>query len=120
MRNWKQWPFAIIFISMGGVIFGAGGLALAGLITGWLVNSSQRGFLMSGLTAAFFWLIIAVVKIAGDQSPQLLALAGSLANLSGAKTWLLLMVSSIIAFCAGGLGGWLGGSLRQLSKTSSN
>jgi hypothetical protein len=57
-----------------------------------------------------------VVKIVNGQSQQLLSLAASLAQLSGAKIWLLVLVSSIIAFLAGGLGGWLGGSLRQISK----
>jgi hypothetical protein len=115
MRNFKQWLPAILLIVLGGVTFGAGGLALGGVVTGFLMNSGKRGFLISGTVAAFFWLIAAVIKTTGGQSPQLLALAGSLANLSGAKAWLLVIVSSVIAFFAGGLGGWLGGSLRRVS-----
>jgi hypothetical protein len=114
MRHWRQWLLTIIFISAGGFIFGASGLALAGSVTGLMVDSNKRGFLMGGFIAAFFWLIAAVIKIITGQSMRLLALAGSLANLSGAKTWLLIIVSSLIAFLAGGLGGWLGGSLRQM------
>jgi hypothetical protein len=55
------------------------------------------------------------------QSQQLLALAGSLAQLAGAKAWLLIIISTVIAFLAGGLGGWLGGGLRQvINKPSSS
>jgi len=116
MRNLTQCLLAIVLIAMGGMIFGAIGLALGGVATGLLINSGKRGFFLSGIVAGLFWLIAAVVKITIGQSPQLLALAGSLANLSGAKGWLLILLSSVIAFVTGGLGGWLGGSLRQMSK----
>jgi len=115
MRNLTQSLLAIVLIVLGGIIFGAGGLALGGVATGLLVNSGKRGFLISGIVAALFWLMAAVIKTTSGQSPQLLALAGSLANLSGTQAWLLVIVSAVIAFVAGGLGGWLGGSLRQMS-----
>jgi len=118
MRNLTQSLLAIVLIAMGGIIFGANGLALGGVATGLLMNSGKRGFLLSGIIAAFFWLIAAVIKATSGQSPQLLALAGSLANLSGAKAWLLVIGSALIAFVAGGLGGWLGGSLRQMSGSN--
>jgi hypothetical protein len=112
MRNSVQWLLIIFVMVVGGVLFGVVGLALAGIATGMMLSSSQRGFLFGGTTAALFWLAAAVVKIVNGQSQQLLLLAGSLSQLSGAKAWLLVLVSSIIAFLAGGLGGWLGGSLR--------
>ncbi len=115
MQNWKQWLFAVLLIAMGGMFFGAIGLALAGAGTGAMANSNKRGFFRGGMIAALFWFAAAIYKIVGSQRPQLLALAGSLANLSGAKAWLLVIVSSVIAFFAGGLGGWLGGSLRRAS-----
>jgi hypothetical protein len=114
MRNSVQWLLIIFVMVVGGVLFGVVGLALAGIATGMMLSSSQRGFLFGGTTAALFWLAAAVVKIVNGQSQQLLLLAGSLSQLSGAKAWLLVLVSSIIAFLAGGLGGWLGGSLRQV------
>jgi len=114
MRDSMQWLLTIAFIVLGGIFFGAIGLAVAGAMTGWLVNSGKRGFGMSAFIAAIFWLVLAVMKTTGKKSPQLLALAGSLANLSGAKVWLLVLISALIAFFAGGLGGWLGGSLRQV------
>jgi len=114
MRNSVQWLLIIFAIAVGGVLLGAGGLALAGIATGMMLSSSKRGFLVGGTTAALFWLAVAVVKIANGQSRQLLALAESLAQLSGAKAWLLVMISTVIAFLAGGLGGWLGGGLRQI------
>jgi hypothetical protein len=114
MRHLKQSLLAIIFISAGGFFFGASGLAFAGIVAGLMANSNKRGFLVGGFIAALFWLVAAVIKISLGQSTQLLALAGSLANLSGAKTWLLVLASALIAFLAGGLGGWLGGSLRQM------
>jgi len=117
MRNLTQCLLAIVLIAMGGIIFGAIGLALGGVATGLLMNSGKRGFLLSGVVAAFFWLIAAVIKATSGQSPQLLTLAASLANLTDAKAWLLVFVSSVIAFLAGGLGGWLGGSLRRLSSS---
>jgi hypothetical protein len=120
MRDSMQWLLAIAFIVVGGIFLGAIGLALAGAAAGWLVNSGKRGFGMGASVAAIFWLVAAVIKVIGGKSPQLLALAGSLANLSGAKVWLLVLISSVIAFFAGGLGGWLGGSLRQaMSKPAS-
>jgi hypothetical protein len=109
-----QWLMIIFIIAVGGVLFGIVGLALAGIATGMMLSSSKRGFLLGGTTAALFWLTVAVVKIVNGQSQQLLSLAGSLARLSGAKAWLLVMISTVIAFLAGGLGGWLGGSLRQV------
>jgi len=115
MSNLTQYLLAIVLIAMGGIIFGAGGLALGGGVTGFLMNSGKRGFLLSGIIAAGFWFFTAAIKTTSGPSPQLLALAGSLANLSGAKAWLLVIVSSVIAFLAGGLGGWLGGSLRQMT-----
>lgn len=116
-----QWLLTILVIVVGGVLFGAVGLALAGIATGMMLSSSKRGFWLGGAIAALFWLAAAVVKIVNGQSQQLLALAGSLAQLSGAKAWMLVLVSSIIAFLAGGLGGWLGGSLRQvINKPSSS
>jgi len=115
MRNLTQGLFAIFLIAMGGIIFGAGGVA-----TGLLVNSGKRGFLISGMIAALFWLIAAVIKIMSGQSPQLLVLAGALANLAGAQAWLLIIGSVVIAFLTGGLGGWLGGSLRQMINPPSS
>ncbi|GEM_PF-6478250 len=114
MRDSMQWLLTIAFIVVGGIFFGAIGLALASAAAGWLANSGKRGFGMSASIAAIFWLVVAVIKVIGGKSPQLLALAGSLANLSGAKVWLLVLISAVIAFFAGGLGGWLGGSLRQM------
>jgi hypothetical protein len=105
---------------MGGIIFGAGGLALGGVATGLLVNSGKRGFLISGMGAALFWLMAAVIKTMSGPSQQLLALAGSLVNLSGVQAWLLVIGSVVIAFIAGGLGGWLGGSLRQRANPPSS
>jgi hypothetical protein len=113
MRDVMPWLLAIFLIIVGGIFFGAIGLALAGVAAGWFANSGKRGFGMAASVAAIFWLVVAVIKVIGGKSPQLLALAGSLANLSGAKVWLLVLISSVIAFFAGGLGGWLGGSLRQ-------
>jgi hypothetical protein len=114
MRNAVQWLLIIFIIPAGGVLFGVVGLALAGIATGMTLSSSNRGFLVGGTTAALFWLAVAMVKIVNGQSQQLLTLAGSLAQLSGAKVWLLVIVSTVIAFLAGGLGGWLGGGLRQI------
>lgn len=114
MRNSAQWLLIIFIIVVGGVLFGVVGLALAGIATGMMLSSNKRGFLLGGTTAALFWLAAAVIKIVNGQSQQLLSFAGSLTQLSGAKAWLLVLVSSIIAFLAGGLGGWLGGSLRQV------
>ena len=120
MRNSVQWLLAIFMIAVGGVLFGAVGLALAGIAVGMMPASSKRGFLFGGTIAALFWLATAMVKILSGQSQQLLSLAGSLARLSGAKAWLLVVISTVVAFLAGGLGGWLGGSLRQaISKSSS-
>ncbi|MDZ7360010.1 MAG: hypothetical protein ONB46_04685 [candidate division KSB1 bacterium] len=120
MRYSMQWLLTIAFIVVGGIFLGALGLALAGAAAGWLVNSGKRGFGMAASVAAIFWLVVAVIKVLGGKSPQLLALAGSLANLSGPKAWLLVLVSGLMAFFAGGLGGWLGGSLRQvMSKPTS-
>jgi len=116
MRNLTQYLLAIVLISIGGILLGAVGLALGGVATGLLVNSGKRGFLLSSIIAALFWLVAAIIKTTSGQSPQLLTLAGSLANLSGAQAWLLVIVSSVIAFLAGGLGGWLGGNLRQMSS----
>jgi hypothetical protein len=121
MRNSVQWLLVISIIVVGGVLFGAVGLALAGIVAGVMLPSSKRGFWASGIMAALFWLSVAVVKIVSGQSQQLLSLAGSLARLSGASAWLLVMISTVIAFLAGGLGGWLGGSLRQvINKPSSS
>ena len=121
MRNSVQWLLTILVMVVGGVLFGVVGLALAGIAAGMMLSSSKRGFLLGGTTAALFWLAVAVVKIVNGQSQQLLSLAGSLAQLSGAKAWLLVLASSIIAFLAGGLGGWLGGGLRQvINKPSSS
>lgn len=121
MRNSVQWLLAILMIVIGGVLFGAVGLALAGIATGMMFSSSKHGFWRGGAVAALFWLAAAVVKIVNGQSQQLLSLAGSLAQLSGAKAWLLVMISTAIAFLAGGLGGWLGGGLRRvINKPSSS
>jgi hypothetical protein len=121
MRNSAQWLLIILVIAVGGVWFGAVGLALAGIATGMMLSSSKRGFLLGGTIAALFWLAAAVIKIVNGHSQQLLSLAGSLAQLSGANAWLLVIVSTVIAFLAGGLGGWLGGSLRQaINKPSSS
>jgi len=120
MRHSMQWLLTIAFIVLGGIFFGAIGLAVAGAAAGWLVNSGKRGFGMGASAAAILWLVVAVIKTIGGKSPQLLALAGSFANLAGAKVWLLVLISVLIAFFAGGLGGWLGGSLRQvMSKPAS-
>jgi len=116
MRNWWQWFLSTLLVTIGGIIFGASGLALAGAVIGLILNSSKRAFLTSGVIAAIFWLAVAVYKIASGQSPQLLALAGALADLSGAKAWLLVIVATLIAFVSGGLGGWAGGSLRQMTS----
>jgi hypothetical protein len=113
MRNLRLLSSAVLFMITGGIFFGASGLAAAGVATGMILSSSKRGFFLSGVIAALFWLVVATYKIASGQSPQLLALAGSLAQLSGVQAWLLVIISSVIAFLAGGLGGWLGGSLRQ-------
>lgn len=121
MQNSVRWLLIIFVIAVGGALFGAVGLAMAGIATGTMLSSSKRGFLLGGTTAALFWLAAAVVKIVNGQSQQLLALAGSLAQLSGVKAWLLVMISTVIAFLAGGLGGWLGSSLRQIiNKPSSS
>ncbi len=117
MQNWKQWLLAVLLIALGGMFFGAIGLALAGVGIGAIANSSKRGFFRGGMIAALFWLAAAMYKIVNTPSPQLLALAGSLANLSGAQVWLLVIGSAVIAFLAGGLGGWLGSSLRQMSDS---
>jgi hypothetical protein len=105
---------SILFIIAGGAFFGVAGLAAAGVATGWMLSSRLRSFFISGAAAALFWIIVAVFQTVGGQSQQLLSLAASLAQLSGARIWLLVLVSSSIAFLAGGLGGWLGGSLRQV------
>ncbi len=117
MRNLMQWLLAVVFITIGGMIFGASGLALGGVATGLLADSSRRGFLIGSFSAAFFWLMVASGKVISGQSPQLLMLAGSLANLRGTTAWLLVVAALVIAFFAGGLGGWLGGSLRQMLNT---
>ncbi|MGH7597556.1 MAG: hypothetical protein ACREOI_14475 [bacterium] len=114
MRNSVQLLLIIFIIAVGGAWFGVVGLALAGIATGMMLASSKHGFLLGGTTAALFWLTVAMVKIVNGQSQLLLSLAASLAQLSGAKIWFLVLASSIIAFLAGGLGGWLGGSLRQV------
>lgn len=114
MRNLTQWLLAVVCMTCGGMIFGVSGLALGGVATGLLANSSKRGFFIGSFSAALFWLIIASGKVFSGQSPQLLELAGSLANLTGTKAWLLVVAAAVIAFFAGGLGGWLGGSLRQI------
>ena len=112
-----QWLLAVVFITIGGMIFGASGLALGGVATGLLAGSSRRGFLIGSFSAAFFWLMVASGKVFSGQSPQLLTLAGSLANLTDTTAWLLVVAALLIAFLAGGLGGWLGGSLRQTINT---
>ncbi len=117
MRNLMQWLLAVVFITIGGMIFGASGLALGGVATGLLAGSSRRGFFIGSFCAAFFWLMVASGKVISGQSPQLLMLAGSLANLTGTTAWLLVVAALVIAFFAGGLGGWLGGSLRQMLNT---
>ncbi len=109
-----QLLLSILFVVAGGAFFGVAGLAAAGIATGWMLSSRLRSFFFSGAAAALFWIIVAIIQTAGGQSQQLLSLAASLAQLSGAKIWLLVLVSAIIAFLAGGLGGWLGGSLRQV------
>jgi hypothetical protein len=103
----------ILFTAMGGTLLGAAGLALFGVVTGWMMSSRLRGFLMAGFAAACFWLIVALIQIATHHGQTLLSLTASLINLSGASAWLLVIVSALLAFLAGGLGGWLGGSLRQ-------
>jgi hypothetical protein len=113
MRNLRQLSLIILFMITGGIFFGAVGLAAAGVATGASQKSSKRGFLWSGVIAALFWLVVATHKIASGQSPQLLALTGSVVQLSGPRAWLLVVLSGMIAFFAGGFGGWLGGSLRQ-------
>lgn len=119
MHNLTRWLVAIVFVVIGGIIFGLAGLAIGGIVAGFLINSGRRGFLIGGSLAAFFWLFTAVIKVASGQSSQLLTLAGSLVNLSGAKAWLLVAGSVLIAFVAGGLGGWLGGNLQRLNSSQS-
>ncbi len=114
MQNRIQLTLLILLIAAAGTWLGVNGLALAGVATGWMAYSSKRGFWLAGVAAAGFWLTVAVIKIASGNSQQLLTLAASLADLAGTKMWLLVGVSAAIAFLAGGLGGWLGGSLRQL------
>jgi hypothetical protein len=52
MRNSVQWLLIVLVIAVGGVWFGAVGLALAGIVTGMLLSSSKRGFLLGGTIAA--------------------------------------------------------------------
>ena len=115
MRNTLQWFMAIFLITLGGMLFGVLGLAVGGVVTGWLTNSRKLGIGIAGLVAAFFWGSAASFKVLSGQSQPLLALAGAVANLAGTKAWLLVVGSALIAFFAGGLGGWLGGSLRRMS-----
>lgn len=114
MQNRILSALPILLIAIAGTWLGVNGLACAGVATGWMVYSPKRGFWLAGVAAAGFWLIVTVIKIVSGNSQQLLTLAAALANLAGAKMWLLVVVSAAIAFLAGGLGGWLGGSLRQL------
>lgn len=114
MRNSLQWFVAIFLIVLGGMLFGTMGLAGAGVITGWMVNSSKRGFAVAGLAAAFFWGSAALIKVLSGPSQPLLTLTAALANFSGPKAWLLVLLAITIAFFAGALGGWLGGGLRQV------
>jgi hypothetical protein len=120
MKKWTQSLWAILFSAASGALLGTLGLTLAGIVIGLMLASSKRGFLVSGAVAALFWIIVAIIQTGGGQSQQLLSLAASMAQLSGAKVWLLVMVSAIIAFLAGGLGGWLGGSLRQVISKPMN
>ena len=114
MRNSLQWFVAIFLIALGGILFGAIGLAGAGVVIGWMANSSKRGFGIAGLAAAFFWGSAALIKVLSGPSQPLLTLTATLANFAGPKAWLLVLLSVIIAFFAGALGGWLGGGLRQV------
>jgi len=116
MRNAQQWLLAILFIVLGGMLFGVAGLALAGIITGWFSNSRKRGFSMAGLVAAVFWGVVGVAKVLSGQSQPLLSLTASLLKFTGLQAWLLILGSALLAFLAGGLGGWLGGSLRQVKN----
>jgi endonuclease/exonuclease/phosphatase family metal-dependent hydrolase len=112
-----RFALAMLFTVVAGPLLGAAGLALAGVVTGWMISSRAVGFLISGAAAASFWLIAALIQIAGGQSFALLALTAKSVRLSGASVWLLSIISVLIAFLAGGLGGWLGGSLRQMKNT---
>lgn len=114
MRNSLQWFVAIFLLAVGGMLFGVMGLAGAGVVTGWLANSGKRGFGIAGLVAAFFWGSAASIKVLSGPSQPLLTLTAALANFSGPKAWLLVLLSVVIAFFAGALGGWLGGSLRKV------
>ena len=118
MRQLTQAVLTVLLIFAGGLLFGAIGLALAGIGAGWLIASGRRGFLIAGVTAALFWLIAAIAQIESGQSQTLLSLIASLLKLSSASAWLLLIVSALLAFFAGGLGGWLGGSLQQVKGRS--
>jgi len=91
-------------------------MPIAGFVAGWMLASGNRGFLFGGLGVMLAWLVSIGGRTAAAPLGRLLVVFSGMLGLDPSLAFVPVLLTIILAFLLGGLGGLTGGLAAQARK----